>query len=364
MNRFFARLFQSIPRAFRSQRWRRSKFVRFTIGIVLTLILAILFPQVQSPQNVTGYSVGALWTSSDVVAPFNFRLFKEPHKYRTEVTKALENYYPVFVVDTSAKRRSVNAVTSTLFALTDSDNNESLRKVLADAELSSEEIAQLATYAGEQRSLTAKSQEAPFERMVSVVEKLYDGQYIYHTIPAEYNSPGRIIAIRKRANEEVLDTVGHLVSFEEAKNILSEQLDKKVHQRAAALTKVITQLLVPNIVYDKDASDESRKTIAARVPKTEGVVLEGQKIIGKGEVITLEAKAALESLAEARIEQGGTAAQIGRALGTIGHVFIIVSLFVLYVKFIRRRIYKDNAQLLLISLILVFPALLAYASVL
>jgi putative nucleotidyltransferase with HDIG domain len=45
-------------------------------------------------------------------------------------------------------------------------------------------------------------------------------------------------------------------------------------------------------------------------------------------------------------------------------VFIIVSLFVLYVKFIRRRVYKDNAQLLLISLILIFPALLAYASVL
>jgi putative nucleotidyltransferase with HDIG domain len=364
MNRFFNRLFSSIPRAFRSQRWRRSKFVRFTIGIVLTLVLAVLFPQVQSPQNVTGYSVGALWTSSDVVAPFNFRLFKEPHKYRTEVTKALENYYPVFVVDTSAKRRTISSLTTTLFAFTDNDNNESLRKVLADAELSSEEIAQLATYAGEQRSLTAKSEEAPFERITSVIEKLYDSRYLYHSIPAEYNSPGRTIAIRKRSNEEVLDTVGHLVSFEEAKNILAEQLDKKIHQRASAVTKVIAQLLVPNIAYDKDASDESRKTIAARVPKTEGVVLEGQKIIGKGEVITPEAKAALESLAEARIEQGGTAAQIGRALGTIGHVFIIVSLFVLYVKFIRRRVYKDNAQLLLISLILIFPALLAYASVL
>jgi putative nucleotidyltransferase with HDIG domain len=364
MNRFFNRLFSSIPRAFRSQRWRRSKFVRFTIGIVLTLVLAVLFPQVQSPQNVTGYSVGALWTSSDVVAPFNFRLFKEPHKYRTEVTKALENYYPVFVVDTSAKRRTISSLTNTLFAFTDNDNNESLRKVLADAELSSEEIAQLATYAGEQRSLTAKSEEAPFERITSVIEKLYDSRYLYHSIPAEYNSPGRTIAIRKRSNEEVLDTVGQLVSFEEAKNILAEQLDKKIHQRASAVTKVIAQLLVPNIAYDKDASDESRKTIAARVPKTEGVVLEGQKIIGKGEVITPEAKAALESLAEARIEQGGTAAQIGRALGTIGHVFIIVSLFVLYVKFIRRRVYKDNAQLLLISLILIFPALLAYASVL
>jgi membrane-associated HD superfamily phosphohydrolase len=267
MNRFFNRLFSSIPRAFRSQRWRRSKFVRFTIGIVLTLVLAVLFPQVQSPQNVTGYSVGALWTSSDVVAPFNFRLFKEPHKYRTEVTKALENYYPVFVVDTSAKRRTISSLTTTLFAFTDNDNNESLRKVLADAELSSEEIAQLATYAGEQRSLTAKSEEAPFERITSVIEKLYDSRYLYHSIPAEYNSPGRTIAIRKRSNEEVLDTVGHLVSFEEAKNILAEQLDKKIHQRASAVTKVIAQLLVPNIAYDKDASDESRKTIAARVPK-------------------------------------------------------------------------------------------------
>ena len=80
-------------------------------------------------------------------------------------------------------------------------------------------------------------------------------------------------------------------------------------------------------------------------------------------MITPAAKAGLESLAQARIDLGGSGAIIGRALGTVGHVAIIVLLFVLYVKFIRRKIYKDNAQLMLISLILIFPAIMAYISV-
>src|SRR5436305_12772808 len=54
---------------------------------------------------------------------------------------------------------------------------------------------------------------------------------------------------------------------------------------------------------------------------------------------------------------------IARVTGTIGHVGLIVLLLVLYLKFIRRKIYKDNAQLLLMALVLLFPAVLAFLSV-
>ncbi|MBS1904384.1 MAG: HDIG domain-containing protein [Bacteroidetes bacterium] len=372
MKRFLRRFFERITRALRSNRWRRSKFVRLTIGIGLTLVLAVLFPQAQSPQNVTGYSVGALWTSADVVAPFNFRLLKDPTKYRGEVNRALENYYPVFIFDTSAKQRTIDSVRTVLAAIgATSDSgataSEPVSKIVATAELSSDETTLIRRYVNESRTLTAKSAEPDLQAITSVIGAVFDKSRICTNVPAEYQSTDRKIVIRNRSTEEILVTAGSLASRDAAKNDLTEGFDRVVRGKSElrkALGKLSAALLVPNVSYDQSQSDSSRKLIAARVPRTEGVVLEGQKIIGKGDVITPQAKAALESLAEARIEQGGTGTMIGRALGTIGHVFIIVTLFVLYVKFIRRRIYKDNAQLLLISVILIFPALLAYVSVL
>src|SRR5690348_10447878 len=98
------RLFQRIISSIRTGAWRSSKPARLVIAISLTIILALLFPQAQSPQNVTGYSVGALWTSADVNAPFSFRLLKSEQRKRQDIAKALENFYPVFLIDSSAKR--------------------------------------------------------------------------------------------------------------------------------------------------------------------------------------------------------------------------------------------------------------------
>src|SRR6185503_4918515 len=96
-NNFFHRFTSVI----RTGKWRSSKPARLIIAIFLTILLALLFPQAQSPQNVTGYSVGALWTSSDVIAPFSFRLLKSDQRKRQEISKALENFYPVFVIDSN-----------------------------------------------------------------------------------------------------------------------------------------------------------------------------------------------------------------------------------------------------------------------
>src|SRR2546421_6951459 len=94
----------------RSGTWRSSRSVRLVIAISLTILLALLFPQAQSPQNVTGYSVGALWTSADVNAPFSFRLLKSEQRKRQDISKALENFYPVFVIDSAAKRASLDSM--------------------------------------------------------------------------------------------------------------------------------------------------------------------------------------------------------------------------------------------------------------
>ena len=369
--------FERIGIAVRSEGWRRSKAARLILAVALTLLLAVLFPQAQSPQNVTGYSVGSLWTSADVTAPFSFRLLKSEQQKRQDIGRALENFYPVFIIDSSAKRTTFDSVEKTLSLIRDlaerskenSRSSDSLEKLFASFGLSATEASSLSSsLLVEEKKYTAKQNYSTLEaQLENTITKLLSTTYIVTSIPSAYTgNPDQKVAIRKRSSEEQITFSRDLLTKESVKNKYVEVIEHEIHAAKdvkSALAKISFACLVPNLSYSAEQTDESRNNIIDRVPKTEGVVLEGQKIIGKGEVISPAAKAQLESLAQARIDLGGSGAIAARALGTIGHVAIIVLLFVLYVKFIRRRIYKDNAQLLLISVILIFPALMAYVSV-
>lgn len=377
MNTTGNHFFERVGIAIRSEGWRRSKAVRLIIAVVLTLLLALIFPQAQSPQNVTGYSVGALWTSADVNAPFSFRLLKDNQRYRNDITKSLENFYPVFVIDSNAKQRSLDSLEKnfSLFAVLAERSKEqnarvsdSLEKLNSSFGLSHEEQSALSAAVLKEKSITAKQESFPLEsQLENAVSKLLSRSYIVSSVPSAYSgNADQRIAVRKRTSEEQIVYVRDLLTVEAAKNRLLQIIEHDIRTSQdvkSGLAKIAAAALVPNLSYSAERTDESKKSIIDRVPKTDGVILEGQKIIAKGEVITPAAKAGLESLAQARIDLGGSGAIAARALGTIGHVAIIVLLFVLYVKFIRRRIYKDNAQLLLISVILIFPALMAYVSV-
>jgi putative nucleotidyltransferase with HDIG domain len=361
----FGQSVSSARRFLRKEKWRRSKAIRISIAIGLTLILSALFPQGQSQQSVTGYSVGSLWTSADVIAPFSFPLQKDQTRYNRDVRKALEEYYPVYIVDTNAKlltRDSVAVKLRSVFASLHNSDDIARSKGLSESE-----IAVLREYIVPSKTAPSEIENDLVVKLSEIIAKVTDTILIASTIPEEIaRSVDSKISLRKRTNTEMILPAASLVSTDELSNRLQSVIEQKLRLQPevrSGLAKIAASIVAPNAIYSAEQSEESRDAIIKRVPRTDGIVSEGQLIIAKGEVITSGAKASLESLAEARIQRGGTGTMIGRILGTVGHVAIIVMLFVLYVKFIRRKIYKDNAQLILISFILIFPALLAFLSV-
>src|SRR5665213_643609 len=97
---------RSLRRRIAEPRWRRSKALRWSIGIALTLSVAALFPSAHT-MALSGFSVGSLWTNEDVAAPFTFPVYKDQVRYGEDVRKALsDGLYPVFVPDTNAPEKS------------------------------------------------------------------------------------------------------------------------------------------------------------------------------------------------------------------------------------------------------------------
>lgn len=369
-------------------KWRRSQVVRWSIGVGLTLIVSALFPSAQQ-MALTGYSVGSLWTGGDQTAPFSFPVYKDIVRYRQDVRKALDELYPVYVPDTSAREETLKQLRASYTRMTDQllllrrDTLDELSLVDSAKQLglSKDDWAALSAFANPKSPRAsahasaehnARALDGLEETLIKLVADLeLFGMITQGTREETSASTSRMFSLRTRPNEESLLSRDSLLTVEAATNRIYSKLEallKRDGQTAnaglvAPLSRIVAGSLHPNVTFDAALTEESRAAIVDRVPRTDGIIVEGQRIISKGEIISPHAKSALESLAQAQIDRSGMMSNLARVAGTVGHVGLIVLLLVLYLKFIRRKIYKDNGQLLLMALVLLFPAVLAYLSV-
>jgi putative nucleotidyltransferase with HDIG domain len=351
--------------------WRRSKAIRWVIGVGLILSIAALFPHDRTTP-LSGFSIGSLWTNEDISAPFSYPVYKDYSRYKQDVRRALSDLYPVYLPDTAARTGAIVQFHQTW---------QKLRTYLSSVTSDSVEgttlpdsVAALATSKEDLALLTQASKHARFAHQLDEVEAPMGRTIVQLETRSvlvdedEANVTGSsFISLRVQPQQEAVISKDSILTLDAASNRLYAVIDPMLQSEPAAvrqaLSRVAFQSVKPNALYSAALTEESRRAIEERVPRTDGIVVEGQHIVDKGEIITPGIKASLESLAQARIDRGGIVAQFGRVAGTIGHAGVIVLLIVLYLKFIRRRIYNDNGQLLLLAVMLLFPAVLAFVSV-
>ncbi len=371
------RVIGSLREALADTKWRRSKPIRWTIGIALTLAIAALFPSAHTIA-LSGFSAGSLWTNADVTAPFTFPVYKDGVRYGQDVRKALQELHSVYVPDTNAPGTSVknfrknwdHLMALLTLARADSMGGVALLDSAKVLGLSNDDWTILASSVQSQNQKQFErdehdwsDEEASIVRQIGDVESM---RFITSGKPEETASDSKFFALRTRPNEESLIARDSLLTVQAVANRIYAKLEAHLKRDSPLLhplSILISQSLVPTVAFNPALTEESRQSIVDRVPSTDGLVIEGQKIVEKGEVLTPQIVASLESLSKARLERGGRVAELLRILGTIGHAGLIVLLIVLYLKFIRRKIYNDNAQILLLSLVLLFPAVMAYFSV-
>ena len=73
-------------------------------------------------------------------------------------------------------------------------------------------------------------------------------------------------------------------------------LDNILEQHRSQLQKCnLNNYIVPNIIYDKDRSEESMRDLVSSVPLASGIAQKGQKIIDRGEIVDENVYRTIES---------------------------------------------------------------------
>src|SRR4030095_9768 len=86
--------------------FKTDSFIRFLIGLVTVGLIAGMFPRYESVE--TDYSVGMIWSKEDLIAPFNFPIYKSPQTYQSEVNVAKEKVYPIFDINQQKLSGKIN----------------------------------------------------------------------------------------------------------------------------------------------------------------------------------------------------------------------------------------------------------------
>ncbi len=280
------------------------------IFIALIVVIIQLFPE----RNSFNYEfeIGKPWSYELVTASFDFPIYKTNNQLETEKKEILKNFAPYFYIDTIA-------------------SNTQIRKLIQDFQTTSPyQIFQT-------QIIHKKFSEIYGKGIISVDD--------YGKLTAEKKQQIKIVNPDRTSNTI---SISDLYTPKNAYEAILKDLPESLQRLN------LNHYIISNLKYDSLISETSKTELLKSLSLTSGMMQTGERIIDRGEIVSSEAFQILISLKKATEERKVSYGQT--ALVTIGRIMIItgeILLFFLYVYLFRPRIFNENRNLILISLLMV-----------
>ena len=295
----------------------RDILLRSAIVIITVLIIVWLMPR--DGRNYVYAEQGKPWKYADLTAPFDFPIYKSEQMIQKEKDSLMKEYQPYFYynkeVEGNMVRKFVTDFSGGIPGLSDdyiSIIANRLHKIYQTGIVSSPEYSRLAKDTT-QCIMVADGKNAtsiPIVRFLST----------------------------KKAYEQLF-------------------LDNILEQHRSQLQKCnLNNYITPNIIYDKERSDESLQDMQKSIPLALGVAQKGQKIIDRGEIVTEAKYRIIESFQKENERRNSNTTQQQLTLcGEALYVLLIMVFFTFYLTLFRKDYFEKARNVaMLYSLIIIF----------
>jgi putative nucleotidyltransferase with HDIG domain len=285
-----------------------------------------------------------------VRAPFDFPLYKDQQVYNREVAAARDSVLPVFVptgVTATTVRDTLNSMirrldTAGLPSGVLSDKNEAWLQGLDQ----DQRTAQLQTIIGQLRT--------------SLIPLFNTG--IIDRSKGSMHSE-RIVVRKGTAYEDLRATSSLLDSLQVMQRLDAELARRGIEEEQYSVAiDILSTIWKPTLRFNAALTEEVEQMASEAVPRTRGLVKEGQIIVAPGEEITEKTSLMLSSLERSRRLRNEGESRWLKLFGAVGHVIILFGLPLIYLFNFRRRIYNDNLQIGIILVGIVLVGLLSWLS--
>lgn len=330
----------------------RDKIIIFVITILFcTIFFSFHLNEQVYEKKLFNLFPGYIWTDQPVTAKFTFPVYKNDEVYKKEVETAKKNALQVFILEDR--------------------NLDLMEKVLDSSRMQINNLSQQQDKQNVKKKPNKKSNTQSFEiiennrfkKISGLVRQFIDGVYAkgFISIPLDrlHNSEISVRLISHHIEKIYTKTELYDSSMfiESANKYFSNSLNSLEKEVAINIAK---QLMQPNITYSQELSNRSKRIAEESVAKTEGIVREGEVIIAKGQQITDETIQKLKSYERSRLINSDTTQSLWSIIGSVGHATIIYSILIIYLFYIRKRIFHNNYQIAVLSTFLVVASFLSW----
>ena len=294
------------------------------IFIVTVSIIAYFMPK-EGKFNYE-FDINKPWKYGLLQASFDFPIYKNEQQVQREQDSLLNTHQPYFHMD--------KQIGKDMLAKLKDDYNKTLRHSLPNAEY------------------------------IKHIERTLKEIYNQGILPGEdsqrlnADSTHSILLIDK--NIATSQPVNHLYTIKEAYEHLLN-IDTTLYSKKILQTCNLNHYLTPNLSYDKEKSEAARNDLLSNISWANGLVMNGQKIIDRGEIVDEQTFNILQSLQREWEKRSESTKEIRlTAMGQILMISVFILCFMIYLELFRKDYYeRRRSVLLLFALIVFFPVILS-----
>jgi len=267
---------------------------------------------------------GKPWKYADFTAPFDFPIYKSDEAIKAEKDSLMHDYEPYYQYNANKE-------------------NEMVKRFEKD-------------YAEGIPGLGPEYIEMISNRLHSLYQQGIMSSAEYSELRTDTARMIRVVNGKQANSVSIMEVYSAKSAYEQL-----------FHDEALALQRPILQkcnlndYITPNLIYDKERSEASINDLMSSIALASGVVQKGQKIVGRGEIVTDRIYRAMDSFIKEneRLHQDDTQNQFA-LLGQILYVAIIIICFTIYLSLYRKDyLVKSRKIMMAYALITIFSILTA-----
>lgn len=290
----------------------------------LTVAIIVWFLPRDSNSKRYNYDVGKPWMYQSFIAQFDFPIYKSEDAIKQEQDSILKELMPYYNYDPTREKKEL----------------ESFNK----------------DFSSELTGLSHHYRAIIIDR----IHRLYSAGIMntpeYNAIAHDSTNMVKVVDGKSATPIEI----GCMYSTMSAYEALLK--DEELSKDRALLQKLnLTNYLEPNLTYDKEKTETERTDMLGSIPLASGMVLSGQKIIDRGEIVDDYTYRVLSSFERELQRRNATQMELTTTfIGQVIYVTILVMLFTMYIELFRKDYFdKPRSIMMLYVMITLFPIAVA-----
>ncbi len=290
----------------------------------LTVAIIVWFLPRDSNSKRYNYDVGKPWMYQSFIAQFDFPIYKSEDAIKQEQDSILKELMPYYNYDPTREKKELERfnkdISSPLTGL-----SHHYRAIIIDR-----------------------------------IHRLYSAGIMntpeYNAIAHDSTNMVKVVDGKSATPIEIGCIYSTLSAYEAL--LKDEELSK---DRALLQKLNLTNYLEPTLTYDKEKTETERTDMLGSIPLASGMVLSGQKIIDRGEIVDDYTYRVLSSFERELQRRNATQMELTTTfIGQVIYVTILVMLFTMYIALFRKDYFdKPRSIMMLYVMITLFPIAVA-----